>query len=79
MSPAEALNGKPHDQIARKLRVGLKEAQRLKKNFYFIILDIAPKEILRALKPRASLTDAKGGSTGGILQQMDDRLLALAL
>jgi len=49
---------KPHDQIARKLRVGLKEAQRSKKTFYLIIVDIASKEILRGLKPGASLAEA---------------------
>ena len=33
---------KPHDQIARKLRVGLDCAECLNKEFYFIFLDIAP-------------------------------------
>lgn len=33
---------KPHDQIARKLRVGLDVAKRENKVFYFIFLDIAP-------------------------------------
>lgn len=33
---------KPHDQIARKLRVGLEVAKRENKVFYFIFLDIAP-------------------------------------
>jgi hypothetical protein len=65
MSPADLANGKPHDQIARKLRVGLKEAQRSGEDFYFIILDIAPKEILRGLKPGASLRDAKRKPRGG--------------
>lgn len=65
MSPADLANRKPHDQIARKLRVGLKEAQRSGKDFYFIILDIAPKEILRGLKPGASLRDAKRKPRGG--------------
>src|SRR5207248_212978 len=55
MSPADPANRKPHDQIARKLRIGLKEAKRSRKDFYFIIVDIAPKEALRRLKPRASL------------------------
>lgn len=32
----------PHDQIARKLRVGLDVAKRENKVFYFIFLDIAP-------------------------------------
>lgn len=65
MSPADLAKRKPHNQIARKLRVGLKEAQRSRKDFYFIILDIAPKEILRGLKPGASLSDAKRKPSGG--------------
>lgn len=65
MSLADPVNRKPHDQIARKLRVGVKEAQRSSKDFYFIVLDIAPKEMLRGLKPGASLEDAKSKSTRG--------------
>jgi hypothetical protein len=33
---------KPHDQIARKIRVGLDYALKQDKEFYFIFLDIAP-------------------------------------
>lgn len=33
---------KPHDQIARKLRIGLDVAQETNREFYFIFLDIAP-------------------------------------
>jgi hypothetical protein len=65
MSLADHANQKPHDQIARKLRVGVKKAQRSGKDFYFIILDIAPKEILRGLKPGASLSDAKRMARSG--------------
>jgi hypothetical protein len=65
MSPVDLANRKPHDQIARKLRVGSKEAQRTGKDFYFIVLDIAPKEILRGLKPGASLSNAKQKPHGG--------------
>jgi len=65
MSLADLAKRKPHDQIARKLRVGLKEAQRSEKVFYFIILDIAPKEILRGLRPGASLSDANQKPRGG--------------
>jgi hypothetical protein len=36
----------PHDQIIRKLRVGLDVANQQKKEFYFIFLDIAPVEYL---------------------------------
>lgn len=35
-------NKKPHDQIVRKLRIGLDVAKRENKKFYFIFLDIAP-------------------------------------
>jgi hypothetical protein len=34
----------PHDQIVRKLRMGLDVAKHENKNFYFIFLDIAPME-----------------------------------
>lgn len=37
---------KAHDQIARKLRVGLDCPECLNKEFYFIFLDIAPPNIL---------------------------------
>lgn len=37
-------NGKPHDQIVRKLRVGLDVAKHENKEFYFIFLDIAPMD-----------------------------------
>ncbi len=37
-------NEKPHDQIIRKLRVGLDGAKHKNKKFYFIFLDIAPIE-----------------------------------
>lgn len=65
MSLADLAKRKPHDQIARKLRVGLREAQQSGKDFYFIILDIAPKEILRGLRPGASLRDASRKARGG--------------
>ena len=41
MSPAR-LPDKPHDQIARKLRVGLDSPLHDTRDFYFIFLDIAP-------------------------------------
>ncbi len=65
MSPADQDNDKPHNQIARKLRVGLKDALRSGKEFYFLILDIAPKEILRGLSPGVSLAEATRKSKGG--------------
>ena len=65
MSVADEAKRKPHDQIARKLRVGLKVAERTGKTFFFIILDIAPKELLRSLRPGASLADAKETKRAG--------------
>jgi hypothetical protein len=65
MSLADEAKRKPHDQIARKLRVGITEAKRAQADFYFLILDIAPKEILRCLKPGASLAEAKSSRRGG--------------
>lgn len=41
---------KPHDQIAKKLRVGLDSCGE--KEFYFIFLDIAPKEKLNLRKSK---------------------------
>src|SRR5882672_9452640 len=58
MSQADASKGKPHNQIERKLRVGLREASRDRKSFYFILLDLAPLETLRTLNPGASLEEA---------------------
>jgi hypothetical protein len=65
MSLADTANGKPHDQLARKLRVGVKEMLDSGREFFFIVLDIAPMEILRTLEPGASLNDAKTESRGG--------------
>ena len=65
MSLADEANRKPHDQIARKLRVGIAEAKRTQTDFHFLILDIAPKEILRKLKPGVSLADATSTKRGG--------------
>lgn len=60
MSMADA--SKPHNQIERKLRVGLREAGH---EFYFILLDIAPLEALRSLKPRVSLKEATYSRASG--------------
>ncbi|MGH7944881.1 MAG: hypothetical protein ACREF9_07720 [Opitutaceae bacterium] len=65
MSLADEANRKPHDQIARKLRVGAKEALKSGREFFFILLDLAPMELLRSLRPGASLDDAKRKSRGG--------------
>jgi hypothetical protein len=62
MSPADPENlirKKDFDQIALKLRVGLSEAAARKSDFYFILLDIAPMEMLRSMKPRVTLAEAE--------------------
>ncbi len=65
ISPADPHNRKPYDQIARKLRIGLGEAQRSGKDFYFILLDIAPRKILRGLKPRPNPSNGQQKPRGG--------------
>jgi hypothetical protein len=65
MSLADEANRKPHDQIARKLRVGVKEALKSGSEFFFILLDLAPVELLRSLRPGASLDEAKRKSGAG--------------
>lgn len=64
MSPADPNNPirkrrRDLDQIALKLRVGLREAAARHSDFYFILLDIAPMEMLRSMKPRVKLAEAK--------------------
>lgn len=60
ISLADEANKKPHDQIARKLRVGLDSAGD--KDFYFIFLDIAPEKHLmkRETKKEASSLKKSG-------------------
>jgi hypothetical protein len=65
MSAADPLRGKPHNQIERKLRVGLREAEARRARFYFILLDIAPLESLRALAAGVSLAQAMKPGVAG--------------
>lgn len=58
MSAADPDKRKPHNQIERKLRVGLREAARCNSQFFFILLDVAPLEALRSLSPGVSLAKA---------------------
>jgi len=52
---------KPHDQIARKLRIGLDSPLGDTREFFFIFLDIAPLEIMIRRKHKSeALTLAKG-------------------
>jgi hypothetical protein len=53
ISLVDKSKNKPHDQIARKLRVGLDYANSTNKEFYFILLDIAPpSELLKFTKEK---------------------------
>jgi hypothetical protein len=53
---------KPHDQIARKLRIGLDSPLQDTREFFFIFLDIAP---LEKLTRRKSKTEALAQSSKG--------------
>lgn len=53
---------KPHDQIARKLRVGLDSITDNEQEFFFIFLDIAPADILFQRKRKIIATETPGGS-----------------
>jgi hypothetical protein len=64
MSQADPENAKPHNQIARKLTIGLRAAQTIHKDFYFILLDIAPPNCLTQINPGASLKEAEGKASG---------------
>ena len=57
MSLARA--GRPHDQIAHKIRIGLELAAQQGKEFYFIFLDIAPREKLYQRRPWKDATNSK--------------------
>jgi len=53
---------KPHDQIARKIRIGLDSPLRDTREFFFIFLDIAPLEKLTKKKSKAeALSPSKSG------------------
>ena len=65
MSAADPDNRKPHNQIERKLRIGLKEAASHDRHFYFVLLDIATLDALRTLNAGVSLDEAtKTKATG---------------
>jgi len=53
---------KPHDQIARKLRIGLDSPLGDDREFFFIFLDIAPSEMLTRRKNKLeALAPSKNG------------------
>jgi hypothetical protein len=57
ISLSDELKNKKHDQIARKLRVGLDCSEN--KDFYFIFLDIAPEKILMQRKSKKEASSLK--------------------
>lgn len=52
---------KPHDQIARKLRIGLDTAKHTDSEFYFIFLDIAPVEKMNQRRPKSEVMEKSPG------------------
>ena len=52
---------KPHDQIARKLRVGLDLVSNDERKFFFLFLDIAPAEMMFERKKKAIAVETPGG------------------
>ena len=60
VSPA-SLPEKPHDQIAKKLRVGLDSVSGDQREFFFVFLDIAPAEVMFERKKK----DVAVGTPGG--------------
>ncbi len=52
---------KPHDQIARKLRIGLDSPLQDSREFYFIFLDIAPVDKLTKQMKKEEALSSSGG------------------
>lgn len=52
---------KPHDQIARKLRVGLDSPTTEAKEFHFVFLDIAPADVMYERREKAEAVGESGG------------------
>ena len=53
---------KPHDQIARKLRVGLDSITDDCREFFFVFLDIAPVDVMFQRKRKTTAVGALGGA-----------------
>jgi hypothetical protein len=60
VSPA-APPEKPHDQIARKLRVGLDSIANDDREFFFVFLDLAPADMLIQRKTKHEAVVQPGG------------------
>ena len=52
---------KPHDQIARKLRVGLDSTVNGEREFFFVFLDLAPAEMMFQRKTKLEALGEFGG------------------
>jgi hypothetical protein len=52
---------KPHDQIARKLRVGLDSILNSDREFYFVFLDLAPPDMIFEMRPKDEAVRKAGG------------------
>jgi len=52
---------KPHDQIARKLRVGLDSIQNSSLDFFFIVLDVAPVKMMYEKRPKQEAIEGRSG------------------
>jgi len=59
VSPA-VLPEKPHDQIARKLRVGLDSIANDQREFFFVFLDLAPVGTMALRKPKEEAVGLPG-------------------
>jgi hypothetical protein len=63
VSPA-APPEKPHDQIARKLRVGLDSIVNDEREFFFVFLDLAPADMMFQRKTKHEAVGQPGGGFG---------------
>lgn len=63
ISPA-APPEKPHDQIARKLRVGLDSIENGEREFFFVFLDLAPADMMFQRKAKLEAVGQPGGGYG---------------
>jgi len=63
VSPA-APPDKPHDQIARKLRVGLDSIVNGEREFFFVFLDLAPADMMFQRKAKYEAVGRAGGGYG---------------
>lgn len=60
VSPA-APPDKPHDQIARKLRVGLDSELGRERDLFFLFLDLAPVDMTYQRRHKSTVADQPGG------------------